>query len=55
VPEAFFALVGTTYYVLVIDDQGDGGNNGGLLSISFNEFPTTVDFTVNRFGMVNRP
>lgn len=54
-PEAFFALAGTTYYVLVIDDQGDGGNNGGILSISFNEFPTTVDFTVNRFGAGNRP
>ena len=55
VPEAFFALAGTTYYVLVIDDQGDGGDNGGILSISFNEFPTTVDITGNRFGTVNRP
>jgi streptogramin lyase len=35
VPVAFFALAGTTYYVLAIDDQGDGGDNGGLLSISF--------------------
>lgn len=52
---AFFAAAGTTYYVLAIDDQLDGGGNGGLLSISFNEIPPppTVDITVNRFGTVN--
>jgi len=52
---AFFAAVGTTYYVLAFDDQFDGGGNGGLLSISFNEAPPppTVDITVNRFGQVN--
>jgi hypothetical protein len=51
---AFFAEAGTTYYVLAIDDQSDGGGNGGLLSISFNEVQTpTVDITVNRFGVVN--
>ena len=52
---AFFAAAGTTYYVLAIDDQFDGGGNGGNLSISFNEIPPppTVDITVNRFGTVN--
>jgi len=52
---AFFAAAGTTYYVLAIDDQFDGGGNGGSLSISFNEIPPppTVDITVNRYGKVN--
>ena len=52
---AFFAAAGTTYYVLAIDDQFDGGGNGGNLSISFNEAPPPpiVDITVNRFGRVN--
>jgi len=52
---AFFAAAGTTYYVLAIDDQFDGGGNGGSLNISFNEAPPppTVDITVNRFGTVN--
>ncbi len=52
---AFFAESGTTYYVLAIDDQGDGGGNGGNLSISFNELPPppTVDFTVYPVGRVN--
>ena len=51
----FFASVGTTYYVLAIDDQEDGVGNGGNLSISFNEAPPppTVDVTVNRTGTFN--
>lgn len=51
----FFAGAGTTYYILAIDDQFDGGGNGGSLSISFNPFPPppTVDITVDRFGRVN--
>ena len=52
----FFAASGTTYYVLAFDDQFDGGGNGGLLNISFNEAPpppTIDEFTVNRFGTVN--
>ncbi len=51
----FFAAAGTTYYVLAIDDQLDGGGNGGSLSISFSEAapPPTVDITVNRVGTVN--
>jgi hypothetical protein len=52
---AFFAAAGTTYYVLAFDDQFDGGGNGGLLNISFNEIPPppTVDITVNPFGEFN--
>lgn len=52
---AFFADLGTTYYVLAIDDQYDGGGNGGSLSISFNETPPppTGEFTVDRYGTVN--
>jgi hypothetical protein len=51
---AFFAAAGTTYYVLAIDDQFDGGGNGGLLNISFNEVQSpTLDITVNRFGTVD--
>jgi len=51
----FFAAAGTTYYVLAFDYQRDGGGNGGLLSISFNEAPPppTVDITVNPNGTVN--
>jgi len=52
---AFFAGAGTTYYVLAIDDQFDGGGNGGNLSISFNEIPPppTLEITVNRYGTFN--
>ena len=51
----FFATAGTTYYVLAIDDQNDGGGNGGSLNISFNAAPPppTVDITVNKVGRVN--
>lgn len=52
----FFAASGETYYVLAIDDQFDGGGNGGLLSISFNGAPPppTIDITVNRYGTFNK-
>ncbi|HET7505254.1 MAG TPA: DUF6299 family protein [Kofleriaceae bacterium] len=51
----FFAAAGTTYYVLAIDDQFDGGSNGGSLSIAFTEIPPPpkVDFAVDPFGTVN--
>lgn len=51
----FFAAAGTTYYVLAIDDQFDGGGNGGSLSISFTEIPPPpkVDLSVNPFGTVD--
>lgn len=52
---AFFAEAGTTYYALAIDDQYDGGGNGGSLTITFGEAPPppTIEFTVNRTGTVN--
>ena len=55
---AFFAAAGTTYYVLAIDNQLDGGGNGGNLSISFNEIPPpppppTLEISVNRDGTFN--
>lgn len=51
----FSTDVGTTYYVLAIDDQEDGSGTGGKLNISFNEAPPppTVDVTVNPRGTVN--
>jgi hypothetical protein len=52
---AFYAAAGATYYVLAVDDQYDGGVNGGQLSISFNDVPPppTVDITLNPTGTVN--
>jgi hypothetical protein len=49
---AFFAASGTTYYVLAIDDQADGGGNGGTLRISFSAAPQppTVEISVDRVG-----
>lgn len=51
----FFASLGATYYVLAIDDQFDGGGNGGTLNISFNEIPPppTVELTVDPYGRVD--
>jgi hypothetical protein len=51
----FGAAAGTTYYVLAIDDQFDGGGNGGTLNISFNEAPPppTVDIVVDPVGRVD--
>jgi hypothetical protein len=51
---SFFAAAGTTYYILAIDDQFDGGGNGGLLNISINEYQApTVEITVNPNGYVD--
>ncbi|MGH8970057.1 MAG: DUF6299 family protein [Actinomycetes bacterium] len=52
----FFAAAGTTYWVLAIDDQGDGAGNGGSLNISFGEVPPppTVDITVDPTARVTR-
>lgn len=52
----FLADAGTTYYVLAIDDQFDGGGNGGLLRISFGEAPPppTVELTVDPVGYVTK-
>jgi hypothetical protein len=51
----FTAEAGTTYYILAIDDQGDGGGNGGTLRISITEAPPppTVEITVDPVGRVN--
>ena len=51
----FTAVAGTTYYILAIDDQGDGGGNGGTLRISVNEAPPppTVEITVDPVGRVD--
>ena len=51
----FTAVAGVTYYILAIDDQLDGGGNGGTLRISINGAPPppTVDVTVDPMGRVN--
>ena len=51
----FYGESGTTYYVLVFDDQYDGGGNGGTLELAFVAAPPppTIDFTVNPRGTVN--
>jgi hypothetical protein len=51
----FFAEAGTTYFVLAIDAQFDGGGNGGALNISFTAIPPPpkVDFNVDPFGTVD--
>ncbi len=51
---AFGTTAGSTYYVLAIDDQFDGGANGGTLQISINGAPSpTIAVTVNPTGTVN--
>jgi hypothetical protein len=52
----FTAVAGTTYYILAVDDQGDGNYaNGGTLRISINAAPPppTMDITVDPFGRVD--
>ncbi|HEU5325012.1 MAG TPA: DUF6299 family protein [Candidatus Limnocylindria bacterium] len=46
---AFPAVAGETYVFLVIDDQSDGGGNGGTLEITVDEAPPPPDIalTVN--------
>ncbi len=52
---AWMATAGTTYTVLVFDDQFDGGGNGGTLNLTIDVIPPppTVDITVNRFAQFN--
>ena len=52
---AFTATAGTTYHVMAIDDQYDGGGNGGTLRISIDEAPPppTLSVTVDPTGYVN--
>ena len=47
----FFAEVDTTYYVLAVDTQVDGGGNGGLLQINILPAPT-LELSVDRVGQV---
>jgi hypothetical protein len=49
---AFFAETNVTYAILVIDDQSDGGGNGGTLNITVDEAPPppTIDVTVDPIG-----
>ena len=48
----FFAEDGVTYYILAIDDQLDGGGNGGQLSISIDvpPPPPVIELTANKTG-----
>ena len=52
---AFEAVTGETYAILAIDDQFDGGGNGGTLEIQVAEIPPPpeVDVTVNKTGKFN--
>jgi hypothetical protein len=56
-PEAvgWTATAGTTYAILVFDDQGDGVGNGGTLNLTIDVIPPppTVDITVNPFAAFN--
>jgi hypothetical protein len=52
----FLADGGTTYYVLAVDPQVDGGGNGGTLRISFVGAPTpTGAVTANPVGRFDSP
>jgi hypothetical protein len=48
----FDAMPGTTYTILVFDDQGDGGGNGGYLEFTIDEPgpPPTLEVTVDPRG-----
>lgn len=48
----FTAVAGETYTILAIDDQYDGGGNGGTLNIKIDHIPPppTIDITVNKFA-----
>jgi hypothetical protein len=51
---SFDAEAGTQYYVLAFDDQSDGGDNGGSLTITFSEsrYPD-MDFSVDSYGRLD--
>jgi hypothetical protein len=46
---AFQTTAGTTYYLLVIDDQSDGSGNGGplVMTVDLAPPPPTIDVTVD--------
>ena len=51
---SFDAEAGTQYYVRAFDDQFDGGDNGGSLTITFSEsrYPD-IDFSVDSYGKLD--
>lgn len=53
----FPTISGHPYYMMVLDDQRDGGGNGGMLNISIGLAPPppdlTVTLSVDRFGTVD--
>jgi hypothetical protein len=51
---SFDAEAGTQYYVLAFDDQSDGGDNGGSLTITFSEslYPD-INFSVDSYGKLD--
>ena len=51
---SFTAVANETYYMLVIDDQLDGGDNGGDLVMTVDVAPPapTIDITINPTGTV---
>ena len=54
----FTTIPGHTYYMMALDDQRDGGGNGGTLNISINLAPPPppppgVTLSVDRFGTLN--
>lgn len=53
---ALATTAGQTYSILLIDDQSDGGGNGGTLQLSVTEAPPQpiVDVTVDQNGLFNR-
>lgn len=44
---SFLATAGTTYVVMVIDDQLDGGGNGGTLRLSVTEAPAPPEIDID--------
>jgi hypothetical protein len=50
---SWWAVAGETYTVLVVDDQLDGGGNGGELGVTISVAPPAMDVTVNPVGKVN--
>jgi len=54
---SFTVAAHTTYYILVADDQLDGGGNGGRLNVSFSftRIPRTptMDISVDKSGTVD--
>lgn len=53
---AWSTTAGETYAVLVIDDQFDGGGNGGAMSLTIDQAPPPpeIDVTVNPKGQFTR-